>query len=1282
MATKDAAGGGSGAITSYLNFLYANGTNADVKDGVAFVADNSVAFVAGRHVAAHNLDSKDMSFFLEGGSVEEVTYLCVAPNMRNIAVCERHSADVPPQVSIFVVATEKKVRSLQHPDVTNSMQFVSASFSADSKTLVTLCGDPSWTLMLWNWMQSKVLAFVRIGQPVSRMSVSPMDSSQIITSGPGLLKLWRFQETTIKGVSLLSGKNASLVLKGHAWGPKEQVIAYSEMGEVLLLENTELKATFRIPSQNKGVSSVLFTSNLIIAASLSGQLLIYEKRTRDKSEDGNPYALSKTLLYSETNSIQSMAVNVSEDTLACYSNDRQIVTLSLTALESYKDNTDPFKRLCGGFHSDAITGVDVCLRKPLVATSSLDRSVRLWNFVDKVCEVEKSFLDEVLSIAIHPSGFHVLLGFSDKLRLYNVCSNDLRQFKEFAVKGCKLVKFSNGGHLFAAVNLSNILVYNTYTGMKSGVLIAHTGVVTGLAWSCDDLKIVSAGHDGAVYEWHSGASSDRAPGEHGFARKQEHVTRNLHYSCAVFNASGNTCVAASDDGKVREIVDGTTSREIELPQGTKPASLLLLAGDRVLLVGTNNGQLLCFNWSADAPISSEHQTYSLGQGSLSSMVSDAHGKLVFAALDNGVTFTLELHSQGHSVAGGTESIEAGEYFDLILVTKVEMDDKTTAVLDLEHRLGEIQIQSEYKLHLCEQEWSEKNRKLKEELESSKGAAENKFDALMRAKDQQELEAAESIHNLERAHLKAADELESLYEKKLAMEARRFKDMLQEKEDMECSYEEQIEVLKQKYNGVIIKLKQEYETKALEKEETINKLKQDFETSKLAHAEFIRQQEEDHDEEVQSLQIGFRKQLETEQEQVLNLKTQSQIMRRRFDTFKHDMDGLEGQKRSKDETIALLNLKLLEAEQVKKQLEGDIKDRENTIDAKEKRIAELRQKGKELEKVKFVLDFKYKELKKDIEPKEEMIETMKQQVTAMDSELERDVRTNHALGQALNDKTHKIDNLNRELQKSRRLVAEKERLISLFVTDLDKLVSEIDPAYWRDAVRQLYRTYVKKGSSESGGPKDVPDAMDEFARQREHLEKSLSTLRHRGEKNEQAVASHNHKRTVENALLIDELNALRRDKKYLENKVQQLIGDMQREKGPDGGQGGGMLPTPEAGARRSVSRNGPSPAPSKLDSSPRDDLGSSGIMIASSNTRDAPKLSSGKVHKGQALSWGEVVQSERGKVAAMLQQLDENNREIEQQRSEIRRLRQQVQLLVQSGSDTSVLLQTSLVALPC
>jgi hypothetical protein len=49
---------------------------------------------------------------------------------------------------------------------------------------------------------------------------------------------------------------------------------------------------------------------------------------------------------------------------------------------------------------------------------------------------------------------------------------------------------------------------------------------------------------------------------------------------------------------------------------------------------------------------------------------------------------------------------------------------------------------------------------------------SRFEALRRRKEQQELEAVEAIQNMERAHMKAAEELESLYEKKLAIEAQR------------------------------------------------------------------------------------------------------------------------------------------------------------------------------------------------------------------------------------------------------------------------------------------------------------------------------------------------------------------------------------------------------------------------------------------------------------------------------------------------------------------------------
>ena len=35
------------------------------------------------------------------------------------------------------------------------------------------------------------------------------------------------------------------------------------------------------------------------------------------------------------------------------------------------------------FHTENITGLDICLRKALVATCSADKTVRVWNYLEK-----------------------------------------------------------------------------------------------------------------------------------------------------------------------------------------------------------------------------------------------------------------------------------------------------------------------------------------------------------------------------------------------------------------------------------------------------------------------------------------------------------------------------------------------------------------------------------------------------------------------------------------------------------------------------------------------------------------------------------------------------------------------------------------------------------------------------------------------------------------------------------------------------------------------------------
>lgn len=48
--------------------------------------------------------------------------------------------------------------------------------------------------------------------------------------------------------------------------------------------------------------------------------------------------------------------------------------------------------------------------------------LQIWNNVDCYCELAKDFVEEAYSIALHPSGYLLLVGFADKLRLMTVVS--------------------------------------------------------------------------------------------------------------------------------------------------------------------------------------------------------------------------------------------------------------------------------------------------------------------------------------------------------------------------------------------------------------------------------------------------------------------------------------------------------------------------------------------------------------------------------------------------------------------------------------------------------------------------------------------------------------------------------------------------------------------------------------------------------------------------------------------------------------------------------------------
>ena len=98
--------------------------------------------------------------------------------------------------------------------------------------------------------------------------------------------------------------------------------------------------------------------------------------------------------------IIAMALNQSETVLIGLTDTLQLMSF---ALKNNKGKSE-FQVFCHSFHNGAITGVDVCQRKPLVATCGVDRTIKVWNYLTLELELSKEFEETVKSVALHPTG--------------------------------------------------------------------------------------------------------------------------------------------------------------------------------------------------------------------------------------------------------------------------------------------------------------------------------------------------------------------------------------------------------------------------------------------------------------------------------------------------------------------------------------------------------------------------------------------------------------------------------------------------------------------------------------------------------------------------------------------------------------------------------------------------------------------------------------------------------------------------------------------------------------
>lgn len=221
----------------------------------------------------------------------------------------------------------------------------------------------------------------------------------------------------------------------------ERFLVVTQDGKLLLIENGKVVHNESFGGGQETIVSMQNTKHGVAVASASGRIVLYNC-TATETED---MKFAQKLLVPESyGQIVGMASAPSEDTILVQVSTNQILKLFINVstdltTTNQAEETTKIESFLESYHASSITGFDLCIRKPLLATCSSDKSIRVWNYLTGTCELMKYFGDEPQSISLHPSGLYLLAGFSDKLRLLNILMDDLRPVREFSVRACKKV---------------------------------------------------------------------------------------------------------------------------------------------------------------------------------------------------------------------------------------------------------------------------------------------------------------------------------------------------------------------------------------------------------------------------------------------------------------------------------------------------------------------------------------------------------------------------------------------------------------------------------------------------------------------------------------------------------------------------------------------------------------------------------------------------------------------------------------------------------------------------
>jgi chromosome segregation ATPase len=408
-------------------------------------------------------------------------------------------------------------------------------------------------------------------------------------------------------------------------------------------------------------------------------------------------------------------------------------------------------------------------------------------------------------------------------------------------------------------------------------------------------------------------------------------------------------------------------------------------------------------------------------------------------------------------------------------------------------------------------------------------------SLVQSKNEQEKRAAEMITASDVQHCAKIKEVKQLYEERLAKETRLAAEVMREKIQVQCEYEEKLHLMSEELRAKML------ERRDIAQAQLKNQVTDNVEAEKeLKQVERLQTEEaavliEEHNREMGEYRQKFEQKISELAAAIDRVRTEIVGQQDQYDSdVETKASYLAAIERTQSERQVLARKQRICSEKIS-DLKTELVARSEQVAGQTAELVERKATNDELQKWRSVMEHRLNDLKTKTEPNVRHITELKDQIGGNETRLrvlKQTRKTDHEKRETMEDEVNELYNA---LVKGEAHASKLEARIKQFKNRIDSAYTELEPERWASEINKIYNEFVVNDVKAEDDPA-LLETLDEFGRQKTALSDRVVELRVKVDTDADSTAASRLKEIRKNEELISDLERLRRDNRRLKSDL--------------------------------------------------------------------------------------------------------------------------------------------------